>query len=106
MWRGSLPLLTSAFGHQPPCRLCSGIFFLFMPISCHAKRTAMARAANAHSLLHFHSFPSLRVLLVNTKVPRSTRALVAGVRVLKDKVRARRSLSGIPPSSVTGPLSR
>ncbi len=39
-----------------------------------------------HTSTFFHpSFPALRIMLVNTKVPRSTRVLVAGVRVLHDR---------------------
>ena len=40
-------------------------------------------------VLTFHvlySMPQVRVLLVNTKVPRSTKKMVAGVRELHNKV--------------------
>lgn len=42
---------------------------------------------HTHAYTHFtHRMPQLRILLINTKVPRSTKKMVSGVRERYDKV--------------------
>ena len=48
------------------------------------------------------SVPSLRILLIDTKVPRSTKRLVAGVRERYDKVRCDSSWQKLAANYILG----
>lgn len=49
---------------------------------------ALAYVSHPKSIEHLQGMPPLRLLVTNTKVPKDTKALVAGVRVLYDKMPA------------------